>query len=157
MPMNEMAFGRWLVEQFRKLRWHVTRIENTVSNGVPDVHVCAYGDDRWFELKVCDGLFTKAELRASQFKWHQDRSRAEGNSYIVILNKSKDCVALFHGCDVVKRASLMVENCEEYKADFEVPRKDFIKEFLKRHCVARDDDIRKFGVASASRASVVDA
>lgn len=151
--MNEMAFGRWLVEQFRKLGWHVTRIENTVSNGVPDVHVCADGSDRWFELKVADGLFTHAELRASQFKWHSDRVRAGGNAYVLILNKRTDKIALLESWRFVKVASLTIGDLKE----FECPRKDFLKEFTKRYCVPTDDDIRGEQLDTTSGTPRVDA
>ena len=32
--------------------WHITRIENRLGGGIPDVHICANHLPFWIELKV---------------------------------------------------------------------------------------------------------
>lgn len=129
--MKEGDFRRSLAEQFRRLGWQATIIENAASNGLPDLHIFADSKDVWMELKTCDTQETKATLRASQFNWAHKRYLSGGNSYVVILNLKNDTVSLFDSGDFIKSGTLTVSG----QPVFACRRKDFLTTFLKKYCM----------------------
>lgn len=76
------------------------RIENTASNGTPDVNYCIGGVEGWAELKAWErirltGRFTVPKLREEQGAWLTKRASVGGRAYLLCrINKD---VALFDG------------------------------------------------------------
>ena len=64
---------------------HLTRVENAISSGAPDVHGCHAGVDFWIELKMYARLI---KFRPSQIGWMAQRLRAGGDTYILSHNKT---------------------------------------------------------------------
>lgn len=60
---------------------HVNRIENSTSNGIPDVNYCYKGQEVWLELKA------GSKVRDTQKIWHQQRVIQGGR---VLLVSRKD-------------------------------------------------------------------
>lgn len=72
---------------------HLTRIENAVASGTPDVNCCLAGIEFWAELKGMrqwknvsdDHLFTlDHELRESQRRWLKARWAAGGSCWVIL-------------------------------------------------------------------------
>lgn len=82
--MSEDDFRRALIGWAEKSGWHVTHLEShQTSAGVPDLNLCKGLVDMWLELKVekPKGI----TLRPTQKKWHRDRARARGVSWVIVL------------------------------------------------------------------------
>jgi len=66
----------------------MTRIENRVAKGMPDVEGCLDGAQLWLELKSASrprgGGALNFEVRAAQVAWHTARAVAGGVSYFLI-------------------------------------------------------------------------
>lgn len=81
-------------------RLDLQRVENTASNGTPDVNYCIGGDEGWTELKAWErvrlsGRLTIPKLREEQAAWLARRASIGGRSYLLCrINKD---VALFDG------------------------------------------------------------
>lgn len=140
--MNEMGFCRYLVGKFRELGARASRIENAVSSGIPDINIHAYGEERWFEAKICDhasGIHA-SKIRPSQYCWHRDQVRAGGNAFIVVYNRKTDSVGLFESRDVISiNEAPWVSDQRGAKPTIVCAKKDFIKCFLQRYCEKREE------------------
>lgn len=82
--VSEDDFRRALIAAAEGLGWHVTHLEShQTSAGVPDLNLCKGLVDMWLELKVekPKGI----TLRPTQKKWHRDRARVRGVSWVVVL------------------------------------------------------------------------
>ena len=81
---------------------HLTRIENRVGVGTPDVNGCVDGKDFWLELKVIKGN----SLRLSKFQkaWIYERLRVGGNVF-VLARPLKGSVLKVYDCRTVIRGS----------------------------------------------------
>jgi hypothetical protein len=64
---------------------HLTRVENAISSGAPDVHGCHAGVDFWIELKMYARLI---KFRPSQIGWMAQRLRAGGDTYVLAHDKN---------------------------------------------------------------------
>ena len=62
--------------------WHMTRIETSTANGIPDINLATGSGDVWLECKYSD----KAVLRKEQWAWMQRRT-ACGGTCLVLLQK----------------------------------------------------------------------
>lgn len=69
-----------------KLPGHVSRIENSIGNGMPDFNLCHDGIEIWVELKVSDEL--APVVRKEQRVWGFNRSRSGGKCFVVALHNS---------------------------------------------------------------------
>lgn len=64
--------------------WHMTRIETSTANGIPDINLIIDGFEAWLECKVGE----EAILRKEQWAWMQRRA-ACGGLCLVVLQRSK--------------------------------------------------------------------
>lgn len=85
----------------RRRGLHITRIENGVGSGTPDVEGCYKGKQFWWELKVGevrkDGS-VKVSFRPKQIPWLNKRWKAGGWAYALI--KIEDRIYCIAGCDL---------------------------------------------------------
>ena len=75
--------------------WSITRIENRIGGGVPDVHVCADGIPFWIELKTTKT--SRVVISSHQVAWHFAYSRAGGVSFFLIHPLLSPHLYLFDG------------------------------------------------------------
>lgn len=67
----------------------VSRVENLVEDGMPDVNGCHEGCEFWIELKQLDewpkrkSTKVKVGMRPSQLRWIANRGRAGGNVHVL--------------------------------------------------------------------------
>jgi hypothetical protein len=85
----EQRFWQWLRPY---IPGDVVRIENTVSNGFPDVNICLNGIETWLELKVFEDFF---KVRKEQNVWGRRRSNAGGRVFVVIEIPKPRMVVIF--------------------------------------------------------------
>jgi len=77
MLKTEKALSHWLQKTYPDVDW--TRIENTCSDGMPDLHGCYNGKEFWVELKV-----NKPVIRSSQYSWWLRRlSKGMTNQFVM--------------------------------------------------------------------------
>ena len=79
---------------------HSQRIENRVSEGMPDSYLCMDGVPVWVELKIIkrNGI----TLQPSQIAWHLSHSRCGGISFFLASPAFQPDVFLFDGADALK-------------------------------------------------------
>lgn len=65
-------------------QWHMTRIETSTANGVPDINLIIDGWETWLECKVGE----EAVLRKEQWAWMQRRAACKGLCLVVLQLKS---------------------------------------------------------------------
>lgn len=64
---------------------HMTRIENAVSFGVPDINIAYNGVEFWIETKVA--VSGKVKLRPSQIAWILHRLKVCHNVFLLVYEK----------------------------------------------------------------------
>lgn len=79
---------------------HHQRLENRVSEGMPDVYMCINGVVIWLELKIIK--HSKVSVSKSQIAWHLGHSRCGGVSFFLLHEPSTGDVYLFDGGKVVE-------------------------------------------------------
>jgi hypothetical protein len=79
---------------------HCQRLENRVSEGMPDVYMCINGVVIWLELKIIK--HSKVSVSKSQIAWHLGHSRCGGVSFFLLHEPSTGDVFLFDGGKVVE-------------------------------------------------------
>tara|TARA_R100001163_G_C4863271_1_gene68520 strand:- start:39 stop:455 length:417 start_codon:yes stop_codon:yes gene_type:complete len=67
--------------------WHLTRIESSTINGIPDVYGCIEGRAFWLELKATDAK--NCGLSKFQINWHLNQIEAGGVSRILNAHASQ--------------------------------------------------------------------
>lgn len=91
--MSESNLWKWLEKARREhgKRLHLTRQENLVMVGQPDVEGCLLGGQFWLELKHASRparLTTKlrfgSPIKQNQIDWHRDRAEAGGVVFYLI-------------------------------------------------------------------------
>ena len=76
---------------------HYNRIENAVSSGMPDVHLCIEGKDYFIEVKEVESIDCQVSLRPAQYLWAVNRMRAGGDVYVLIGIKNTDqCILVLN-------------------------------------------------------------
>jgi hypothetical protein len=74
---------------------HSQRIENRVSEGMPDCYLCIDGVPIWVELKIIKS--NRIYLRPSQIAWHTSHSRCGGVSFFLCYSPTERLAFLFEG------------------------------------------------------------
>lgn len=81
----------WLRDGTKSLRplLDMSRVENTVDEGTPDVEGCLEGEQFWCELKalarpVKPSTRIDLEVDTEQVRWHRRRSKAGGRTWFLI-------------------------------------------------------------------------
>lgn len=74
---------------------HSQRIENRVSEGMPDCYICMDGIPLWVELKIIKN--DRVSIRPSQIAWHLSHSRCNGVSFFLLHEPRQGDVFLFEG------------------------------------------------------------
>lgn len=74
---------------------HCQRIENRVSEGMPDCYMCIEGVPVWVELKIIKG--NGITLQPSQIAWHISHSRCGGVSFFLGYSPTERLAFLFEG------------------------------------------------------------
>ena len=79
---KESRFWKDLKTNFR-LSW-MSRIENALGNGTPDVHYCHNGHSGWIELKAEQTFPNKIDFEPGQPLWHEKYWRSGGNCFVFL-------------------------------------------------------------------------
>jgi hypothetical protein len=74
---------------------HLTRVENAIMSGTPDVNACYQGVEWWMELK--SGTLT---LRPAQVTWINTRI-THGGKVFIVHRYSETLIRIYHGSDVI--------------------------------------------------------
>ena len=71
------------INQLQKGRkdWHLTRIESSTINGIPDIYGCIDGSSFWLELKANE--VKNCNLSKFQINWHIKHRQVGGESFIL--------------------------------------------------------------------------
>ena len=72
--------------------WHMTRIESSTINGIPDVHACVNGSSFWLELKSNEDK--NFGLSKYQIIWQIDYLNVGGNVFNLVLAPSQRALKL---------------------------------------------------------------
>ena len=62
--------------------WSVTRVENRLKSGIPDVFICAEGIQFWIELKITKN--NRLFLSPLQVSWNFTNWKAGGVNFILV-------------------------------------------------------------------------
>lgn len=89
---------------------HLTRIENTVTFGVPDINVCIDGIEFWVETKIEHN--DKISIRPSQLAWVISRVKANGNVFILAANDI-GCF-LYPGKNILNHGAIKILHNQPY-------------------------------------------
>ena len=84
------------------------RLENRVSEGMPDVYMCMDSVVIWLELKIIK--HSKVSVSKSQIAWHLGHSRCGGVSFFLLHEPSSGDVFLFDGGKVLEIHGSRIEN-----------------------------------------------
>lgn len=87
---------------------HCQRLENRVSEGMPDVYMCMNGVVIWLELKIIK--HSKVSVSKSQIAWHLGHSRCGGVSFFLLHEPSSGDVYLFDGAKVTEFLGSRIED-----------------------------------------------
>ncbi len=63
--------------------WHMTRIETSTANGIPDINLIVEGWEMWIECKAGE----EVTLRKEQWAWMQRRVACGGTCLVVLKMK----------------------------------------------------------------------
>ncbi len=108
------------------------RLENRVSEGMPDVYMCMDSVVIWLELKIIK--HSKVSVSKSQIAWHLGHSRCGGVSFFLLHEPSSGDVFLFDGgkvleihgsrIDVLRPAALYVGCMSDFPAALRLAARD---------------------------------
>lgn len=86
--MRETALWQWLRQgrrAFPAADLDLSRVENLVQSGMPDVEGCLNGSQFWIELKVVKGKnVLRAAFRPAQVPWMRRRWAAGGRTFALL-------------------------------------------------------------------------
>lgn len=88
--IKEANLWRWFSQACKSLGpdLFLTRIENDLDSGTPDVHGCYNGKTFWVELKALakpkNPLKVSLNLSPGQISWHFNYARSGGKSYVLV-------------------------------------------------------------------------
>ena len=105
--VSEQAFVRSLVKSMTDRGWHVQRLEDKFSVGIPDINACKDGDDIWLEAKVFAWpkratTKTKICVRPYQVSWAHRRIKAGGTCFLIAFEFTTNNTYLFDWKDFIK-------------------------------------------------------
>jgi len=63
------------------------RIENCVTQGMPDVCLTYNGTTYWFELKIAEGTKGRMNIGPEQRNWHSKELKAGGKAFVLAYHK----------------------------------------------------------------------
>ena len=104
---SEAVFVRRLANCLRASGWHVQRIEDKYSVGIPDLNMChPEVGEVWMEAKIFSWpkrSTTKVRIvfKDHQKPWHRARTRAGGEVFVIARENTTDTVLLFRWCDLI--------------------------------------------------------
>ena len=84
---NESEFWQSVKRRMASVsKLHLSRIENDVGSGIPDLSLCCEGKYAWVELKVFCG--SRLKFRSSQFAWATSHAKAGGAVFVLARDDS---------------------------------------------------------------------
>lgn len=95
-------------QKFPRKKTHLQRIENRVSEGMPDCYLCLDGIPIFLELKVTKS--DRVRISKSQIAWNLAHSRCGGVSFILVYRPSEGDAFLFEGEKVLEIQGSRVES-----------------------------------------------
>lgn len=85
---DERRFYRRLRPQALEMGLRISRLENAVESGWPDVLVrSAGGKHVWLELKIAHGREAKIRVRPEQITWAEDHASLGGSVFALALDE----------------------------------------------------------------------
>jgi len=104
--VSEAAFSRALVAALRKGGAKVQRVEDKLSEGIPDINIAFAGEETWIELKEIkwpqrEDTPIKIPLRRQQVRWIRERTEVGRIIFIAARESRTKEVLLFTGLNVL--------------------------------------------------------
>jgi hypothetical protein len=141
--MSEAKTYRTFREKVFKPHDRVTRIENAVGTGQPDVNICVDGVESWVEIKSpqepvrpTTKLFgSNHKLLLSQRNWMLEQRNAKGRAWVLIeTDKRWMLISHLHGDAINDRTVSGLIAISDWLATKPVMRPDWeaLREALKR-------------------------
>lgn len=90
---SEAGLRKWLTTKLHDAGGHVTNIESSTKNGIPDTYCRIQGFGFWIELK-CDAR-DKPLVRKEQRVWGFNESRAGGYSCVLHYNTATRLIYIY--------------------------------------------------------------
>lgn len=104
---GEKEFRKWLIQNAGK-EWLMQTIETATGSGVPDVFMCADGQQCWAELKSTDSK--KCYMRISQWRWFTKLCQRGGKG-VLIIKRCKTRMIDVYDASILTAPSLS-DSCE---------------------------------------------
>ena len=98
------------LRQYLPKKSHAQRIENRVSEGMPDCYICIDGVPIWVELKIIKN--NRIVLQKSQIAWHISYDRSNGISFFLASSPSDRCLFLFEGRKALEIQGSRIEDID---------------------------------------------
>ena len=121
----------WLLLKENLKDFHLSRFENWVMPGVPDVHGCKDGISFWIELKVMTS--NKINLSPHQIMWNYKYSLHGGRSFIMAQPLGRSLLYIFPGSMVHSIASIGSRTDPKWVVELDPGHWDAVREVLL-HC-----------------------
>lgn len=87
---------------------HATRIENSVTFGVPDVVVTVKGKVAWIELKILRGIHIL--FQPTQIAWILQEVNAGGEVHILVADEKSNQTFMYRASEIIKPEYLISYN-----------------------------------------------
>lgn len=107
---TEKKLWNSLKPRLPKKKTHAQRIENRVSEGMPDCYLCLDGVPVWLELKVTKS--DKVRISKSQIAWNLAHSRCNGVSFFLVYRPKQGDAFLFEGGKALEIQGSRIEDIE---------------------------------------------
>jgi hypothetical protein len=125
MEVRETKFRTWLKSHLAGKGAHVTNIESSTKNGIPDTYIQIPGcTGFWLELKVTTRLNELPLLRPEQRVWGLKHVRADGQAWLLVFCEEDQI------CSIYRNPVEKIEIVGDYLRVLDLP----IKQFYKGEC-----------------------
>lgn len=102
--MTEKALNYKIMMNFKRLFVNCTRIENSVTHGIPDINCCHNGTEFWIESKIVREK--RVAFRNSQVAWITIRTGFGGRVFVFASDSTTGQLLVYHGEQVFELATL---------------------------------------------------
>jgi len=112
--LSELNFSRTLVAALWQRGAHVQRIEDKLSQGIPDINMCVNGTELWIETKVFSwpkryNTNIAITFQPFQLPWLRERISAGGRCLVVARERHNKLVFVFGSQAIKETGSVLVK------------------------------------------------
>lgn len=102
--MTEKALNQKIMTNLKRLLCNCTRIENSVTHGIPDINICHNGVEFWIESKIVREK--RVAFRNSQVAWITIRTGFGGRVFAFASDSTTGRLLVYHGSQVFELSTL---------------------------------------------------